>query len=294
MTGRAHGRAAARLACAAVVAALGACDTADGATRPREVGQRARGDFAVAPAPGPERTPPSRYLLVHGGWEGAWTWYKVIARLEQRGHDVTAVELPSHGIDGTDPASVDMAAYVAAVTAALDADDEPAILVGHSLGGMVITAAAEARPDAVAKLVYLAAFLPESGQNLTDLANDGDSLIGPALKFGVGVVDLDRDMVDAALYGTTGADDRALAHLLLKITPAEPFRAEVTWTEANFGRVPRYYITTLQDRAIPPASQAAMIAAVPVAEVFEVDSDHSAFFSQADAVVAHLEAVARR
>ena len=56
------------------------------------------------------------------------------------------------------------------------------VLIGHSMGGMVITAVAEKIPNKISKLVYVGAFLPASGQALTDLASaDPESKLGPLL-----------------------------------------------------------------------------------------------------------------
>jgi pimeloyl-ACP methyl ester carboxylesterase len=236
----------------------------------------------------------AHFVLLHGGWHGGWMWYRIAARLRERGHRVSTPDLPSHGIDPTPPATVTMAMYTDAVAALIDASDEPVILAGHSLGGMVVTAAAEARPRKVAKAVYVAAFLPKSGQSLLDLSKNPASLVGPALRFGAGIVDIDRAAVDACFYGKTGAADRALSHMLLKPNPLAPFGTPVAWTEQGFGSVPRYYVTTREDRAIPRDSQLAMIEAARVAEVFETDADHSPFLSDDERLAKHLEAIASR
>jgi pimeloyl-ACP methyl ester carboxylesterase len=48
----------------------------------------------------------STFVLIHGAWLGGWCWYRVIPRLEQRGHTVVALDLPSHGRDKTPLGSV--------------------------------------------------------------------------------------------------------------------------------------------------------------------------------------------
>ncbi len=88
----------------------------------------------------------STYVLVHGAWHGSWCWEKVVPLLEQAGHQVEALDLPGHGQDKTPIREITLAAYTNRVCETLDAQAEPVILVGHSLGGMVITQAAEERP----------------------------------------------------------------------------------------------------------------------------------------------------
>jgi len=97
--------------------------------------------------------------LVHGNYHGAWCWDLVRPELERRGHRVLAVDLPI-----TDPAA-GAADYAAAVAAMLPADSEP-VIVGHSMGGLVIPLVAAHRP--VRRLVFLAALLPKPGMTANE------------------------------------------------------------------------------------------------------------------------------
>src|SRR6266566_8803634 len=124
----------------------------------------------------------SRYVLVHGAWHGSWCWDKVVPLLEQAGHHVEALDLPGHGQDKTPLREITLAAYTKRVCETLDAHAEPVILVGHSLGGIVITQVAEERPEKIQTLVYLTAVLPQNGESLFQLASgDTGSLIMPNL-----------------------------------------------------------------------------------------------------------------
>ena len=80
----------------------------------------------------------SDYLLVHGGFNGAWVWDDVAEQLQDAGHRIRVVDqLPSAG---TDPTSLaDLGVDVSYVRQMLDTPDEPVVLVGHSYAGMVIT-----------------------------------------------------------------------------------------------------------------------------------------------------------
>jgi pimeloyl-ACP methyl ester carboxylesterase len=243
----------------------------------------------------------NHYLLVHGAWHGAWCWYRVKALLERGGDRVTTVDLPGHGIDRTPPERVSLADYTTRVVQALDGAGEPVVLVGHSMGGVVVSQAAEARPGAVAKLVYLAAFLlPAGGSVAQATATDRDSRLTPGLRFGdrsgdgiPDVLDFDRTIARAAFYGMSPGADVALAGLLLVPNPFAPLITPVG-VGAPWESVRRFYVRTAKDGAVSPAAQAAMLARVPVERVFTLRSDHSPFFSAPEKLVRVLRAIAAR
>ena len=103
------------------------------------------------------------FVLIHGAWHGGWCWDKVKPILEKNGHTVVAPDLPGHGEDKTPIADVSLAAYTERVCEILDQQSEKVILVGHSLGGLSISQAAELRPENIEILVYLSAFLLKDG-----------------------------------------------------------------------------------------------------------------------------------
>jgi pimeloyl-ACP methyl ester carboxylesterase len=99
-------------------------------------------------------------VLVHGGWADGSGWSKEISILTAAGHKVIAVQLPLHSLSDD----------VATVKRAVEHIGGPAILVGHSYGGAVITNAAYNNPN-VTGLVYIAAFAPDEGQSLSNFAD---------------------------------------------------------------------------------------------------------------------------
>lgn len=112
----------------------------------------------------------ARIVLVHGAFAGAWCWEPALPGLRAAGHEVDAVDLPGSGEDPTPVSEVSLDAYADRVCSVL-AQGPPAVLVGHSMGGMVVTQAAARCPEHVAALVYVAAFLPADGQSLVDLVS---------------------------------------------------------------------------------------------------------------------------
>jgi len=236
----------------------------------------------------------SVYVLVHGAWHGGWCWCKVVPLLERAGHTVLAPDLPSLGKDKTPVSEVSLALWAEHVCRLLDAQPEPAVLVGHSRGGIVISEAAERRPGKVKTLVYLTAFLLRNGESLLQVAGqDTTSLVVQNL-----VVAEDRgsctvrdEAIRDAFYGDCSDEDVALAQLCLAPEPLAPMATPVAVSEENFGRVPRVYIECLQDRAIPPALQKQMYTATPCRNVLSMDTSHSPFFSAPRALADHLLAL---
>jgi pimeloyl-ACP methyl ester carboxylesterase len=236
----------------------------------------------------------SVFLLVHGAWHGAWCWSDVVPYLEEMGHRVAAIDLPGHGDDRTPVAQVTLQAYADRVCGALDALAEPVILVGHSMGGLVITQAAEQRPERVKALVYLCAFLPRNGESLLQLAQeDAGGLVLPNL-----VVEEDgasatvrAEAIRDAFYADCSDEQVALARSRLVPQAMAPLATPVAITEERFGHVPRVYIETLRDRAIPVSLQRKMHTASPCRAVVTLDTSHSPFFSAPGDLASVLAAV---
>ncbi|MGH2824728.1 MAG: alpha/beta fold hydrolase [Thermoleophilaceae bacterium] len=110
-------------------------------------------------------------VLVHGGWHGGWHWDEVAARLRQMGGQVFAPTLRGLA-DRADEATpeTNLMDHVADVVAVIDEEKlSDVVLVGHSYGGVVISGAAHQRPDRIAQLVYLDAFVPHDGQSVGDI-----------------------------------------------------------------------------------------------------------------------------
>jgi len=77
--------------------------------------------------------------LVHGGFSGAWIWLPLMDRLKAAGHVVEAFDLPGMGNDNTSASEISLESYAGRVCEVLAANSEPAVVVGHSMGGVVAT-----------------------------------------------------------------------------------------------------------------------------------------------------------
>jgi pimeloyl-ACP methyl ester carboxylesterase len=223
----------------------------------------------------------STYVLIHGAWHGGWCWRKVVPLLESKGHTVVAPDLPSHGDDKTPASTVTLTTYADKICTVAGAQGEPVILLGHSLGGVAITQAAENCPDRIRVLVYLCAFLPRNGDSLLTWAQqDTESLLTPNIvAVAEGVLDLRRDAVHEGLYGHCSPEDEAFAVSRLSLQSATPIATPVVTSPERWGSIPRYYIECADDRAVPLRLQREMQRHSPCQQTFSIDTDHSPFFS---------------
>jgi pimeloyl-ACP methyl ester carboxylesterase len=226
---------------------------------------------------------PNTYVLVHGAWQAPYVWDVVRTNLLNKGNKVIVVELPGHGADNTATYTLSLDVYRDKVIEAISKLNEKVVLVGHSMGGMVITAVAEKIPAKISKLVYIGAFLPASGQALTDLAfSDPDSKLGPLLIPSADQLTLDvkRDSLTWLFINDGTQADKKKVFSKYRAEPAIPFTNKVTFTKEGFGAVSKVYIKTLQDIVISPGLQDRMIASAGITTVYEVNTSHSPFLSQ--------------
>jgi pimeloyl-ACP methyl ester carboxylesterase len=263
------------------------------------------------------------FVLVHGGWHNHSAWNKVVPILEAQGFAALTLDLPGAGANAIAPKSLrrspfDPAAFAAErsliagvtqeertravvdlVKEAASLSDGKVILVGHSAGGLTISAVAEQVPDLLLAVVYLSGFmLPHGMQVFTMLQHETmSSSLGPGLFVGdpaatgatrinVGSADdAYRARLRATFYGDLSESEFALAASQLHCD--EPVGAVTPSgiTPGRFGMVPRHYIRCTQDRAIPLTGQDHMIATVDSAIggktiVHTLASSHSPFLSQ--------------
>jgi pimeloyl-ACP methyl ester carboxylesterase len=235
------------------------------------------------------------FILVHGAWQGAWCWRQVTPLLERCGHKAVALDLPGHGADRTPPNGVTLAHYVDAVVRAVEAQREPPIVVVHSIGGL-LASVAEARLHALAAIVFIAPNLPPDGSTMLAFVDEYD----PGFPASFVWADDGRSAsispagVRQFLYNECPASVVDDVLPLLTPEPVAPFEAILRMTPDRFGRVPRYFVETLQDRAIPLRLQRATQARVGFSRVFSIDADHAPFFSAPEDLAASLDSIAPR
>ncbi|WP_440106424.1 alpha/beta hydrolase [Streptosporangium sp. H16] len=261
-------------------------------------------------------------VLLHGFYHGAWAWTEVIAELAARGCAAVAVDMAAHGLNAVSPAAAGRRPFDPVLFAAepspvakvgLDAaadlliaqlkrvgGGKPVSVVAHSMGGAVLSRAAERAPALVAHMVYLAAYMP---------ASDTPCLAYPSLPEGsdnrfmrllvgdpgsTGALRIDprspdpaiRAAIREAFHGDVDEAKAAAATALLSCDAPLAMVVESTvLTEAGWGSLPRTYVVCTEDRTIPAPLQRLFVAQADAAfpanptGVVELTASHSAFLS---------------
>lgn len=264
------------------------------------------------------------FVLIHGGWHNHSAWDRVTPILQANGFATLTLDLPGAGENSIAPLSLGIRPFdpdafvtersltagvtqeertratVALVKEAASLSDGKVILVGHSAGGMTISAVAEQIPNLLLAVVYLAGFLVPNGMPLLAMLQHESlsSALAPRLFVGnpaaIGATRIHgksadqayRALLKASFYADVSESDFARAALALHCDePNACALAPSKITRERFGTVPRHYIRCTQDRAIPVTGQDHMIATVDRAiggktTTHTLESSHSPFLSQ--------------
>ncbi len=236
-------------------------------------GRRTRGRSSMAEV--------KNIVLVHGGFVDGSGWRGVYDVLRADGFNVSVVQNQT----------LSLASDVETTDNVLDALDGPAILVGHSYGGVVITEAG--RHERVAGLAYIAAFAPDAGESVNTLiANPPPGApVPPILPSRDGFLYLDRDKFAASFAADLPAGDAAFmadSQVPWGVEALEGAVTEPTWRSKL-----TWYLVATDDHMIPPPAQRAM-AERAGATVAEEAGSHSIYVSQTQATAALIGEAARR
>jgi pimeloyl-ACP methyl ester carboxylesterase len=221
---------------------------------------------------------PSTYVIVHGAWGGGWDWRAVDSMLTRDGHRVVRTTLTGLGerVHLAAP-EIGLSTHIDDVVNAILWDNlQDVVLVGHSYGGMVITGVADRIPERIRRLVYLDAFLPDSGESVMALADSN------------GATFLRANVRDGLIIPPWVTD----LHAIPRDVP-QPFR---TFTDTlrlvnpAARRLPATYILTFEPTVIPdPFQRYADRASARGWPVLRLQADHVPERSARGALVALLE-----
>jgi len=238
---------------------------------------------------------PRHIVLVHGAWHGAWCFSALQSELDRRGVPSHALDLPGHGAS-TEPLGSfdDDVEAVRRFVGILDGRGIPSpVLVGHSYGGAVVSAAAAEGPS-VDALVYLAAFALRQGESVMSAMGSfprHDVALGAAIRMrDDGTSVLDPALAGPALYGS--CSPAASLAAIERLTP-QPMASMAAELEASaLGRLRSTYVVCSEDRAVHPVHQRIM--AERCTDSVTLATDHSPFVSMVTETADILENCARR
>jgi len=228
------------------------------------------------------------FVLVHGGFHGAWCWKRIVGPLGKH-HAVEAIDLPGRG-QGDLP---ELAAYLDTVAAAVDHAEPPVVLVGHSLGGVVVSQFAEQRPDAVAGLVLVNALLVEDGEAaLPKMLTIGEDWLfarpGALIMAEDGsTFAVAPELIVEGFYNCCQPTDAEWAAAQLCPEPLALVTAPLRISSEGFGSVPKTYLGGRHDRVVPWWFQEKMSTAAG-ASLIDLGGDHSPFLSVPDELITCL------
>ncbi|MCZ2830669.1 alpha/beta hydrolase [Modestobacter sp. VKM Ac-2986] len=218
-------------------------------------------------------------VLVHGGFVDGSGWQGVYDLLTADGYQVSVVQNPTLSLEDD----------VAVTRRVLDQQDGPAVLVGHSYGGAVISQAGT--HEKVASLAYIAAFALDEGESVNTLIADPPpgAPVPPILPPVDGFLFLDREAFPASFAG-----DLPEAQARFMAASQVPWGVEAlagAVTDPAWRVKPSWYLVTTEDKMIPPPAQRSMSERAG-ATVTEVAGSHAVYLSRPDAVADLIKAAA--
>ncbi len=224
-------------------------------------------------------------ILIHGAWHNAKCWDELRPLLEAQDIQCLCPDLPGHGNNRLELTRISLKVYSNYISQLIDKYNN-IFLLGHSMAGILISLLAEQYPEKIQSLIYLSAYLPQNKQSLFDLMarhqqEHGLTPIESALEFSA---DKRRCTLAAAdiiplFYNQCSADRQQWAQHHFQEQASLPLATKPSLSDANFGSVHKYYIRCTHDQIIPASQYTMMLAAQACEAVYELDADHSPFWS---------------
>lgn len=231
------------------------------------------------------------FVLIHGGYHGAWAWERLVPHLH---HRALAVDLPGRG---TRPASLDDVTLEAVARSV--ADDvagsglDRVVLVGHSLAGVSLPAIANQLDAEVVHLVFVASLVAADGRSsLASMPDELQERSAQRLRVGAGAAsDIDPEHHREQLCNDM--DDEQTEFTLSRLVPDSMhlFHEPVQW--AGAATIAKTYVRLARDQALPPAMQDYMIALLgDETSVVELDTGHNVMISDPPLLAGVLDRIA--
>ena len=227
-------------------------------------------------------------LLVHGAAHTSKCWQLLEPELKSRGFEPYALTLPGHTPKTGNGWRITMKRYAQALCEAARVAGGSIPVVGHSMGGMVMTEATETEPSLFSKLIYLTALLPpkkgvKESRNVVNMmkgASSNNELPGsgvPILYPLAGTAMIEKTRAVAQFYSAINPELQSQFINNLTPQPIRPMFSEVMWTAEKTGKVSRAYIECTEDRAVSIERQREWQRNGEIKEIYTLKCGHSAF-----------------
>jgi pimeloyl-ACP methyl ester carboxylesterase len=231
-------------------------------------------------------------ILVHGSAHTGECWDLLRPELTRRGFVVHTPTLGGHRGNPRVPLATTMRTYGDDVLAVAQEIGEPSILLGHSMGGFVISEAAERAPRLVSNMVYLTAFVPAFGRSSMTRVAPASPMLAKSSKFHWnGAITFPGDAAKTLFYNRCAPEIQDYAVRLLSPQPIRAAVSSITVTEAALGSIRKQYIECTDDNALPLSSQRTMQSYLPFERVESIDSDHSPFYSMPETLAQVIDRI---
>lgn len=231
-------------------------------------------------------------VLVHGGWHGEWSWYKLVDQLEDSGYSVSVVELPAHGKDTTSAWKATAESYVNKINATLQQNSGKSILVVHGSSSAFVSRAAELNPNKVDKILFISGVLVKNNECVASvLLKDSysDALANAKVNLLKGTMSIEPGIV----YNTARRGDKMIGEGLLEDEPLKAFLSGIE-LGSNFYKIPKYYIQTTQDLSISFQYQSELLKNVSCNKVYQIDSGHVPFITNVAEIVSIIDEISAK
>ncbi|MEM8690049.1 MAG: alpha/beta hydrolase [Pseudomonadota bacterium] len=200
----------------------------------------------------------AQIVLVHGMLANQRSWNEIPAKLKTAGHVVTNITLPGHA-NLLEYLSTQLSDYVDEVVDSLPSSG-PAVLIGHSMGGFVISQTAASHPKRVSQLIYVTAMMPSPKDTIAGLSHQAGTSLN-AIR---------------AEFKAAKVDPRALGY-------QPPGPADDAFVDENgMASVARHYIRCTADKILPPGFQDQMIGNWPGTTTADIATGHLPQYTASD------------
>ena len=237
----------------------------------------------------------STYVLIHGGGHGGWCWQRVARVLRAQGHEVYAPTLTGFGERShLGNSATSFETFVTDVTQVITFEDlTDVVLVGHSMGGVVIPRVAQRIPERIRQVIWLAAVVCADGESLLEAVPQTPEMAAAVTVSADGSISADQTKIVDAVLSDGTAEDKNWVLARHRPYPQAALTEPGRLTEFLSLGLATGYVTARRDLAIPPARAALFADRLPGVVRAEVDGSHDCMISRPEQTAEALVAVTR-